>query len=46
VVARMIDADIAWVISLIVPGALYVFFMRRRMMLSPVKSRELRAWVD
>jgi NCS1 family nucleobase:cation symporter-1 len=42
VVARMIDADIAWVISLIVPGALYVFFMRRRMMLSPLESRELR----
>jgi nucleobase:cation symporter-1, NCS1 family len=42
VVARMIDADIAWVISLIVPGALYVYFMRGRVMLAPVKSRNLK----
>lgn len=46
VVARMIDADIAWVISLIVPGALYVFFMRGRVMLAPVKSRDLKVWAE
>jgi nucleobase:cation symporter-1, NCS1 family len=46
VVARILDADIAWVVSLVVPGALYVFFMRRRVVLSPVESRELRSLVD
>jgi len=45
-VARMIDADIAWVISLVVPGALYVFFMRGRVVLAPVEPRELKVWAE
>jgi NCS1 family nucleobase:cation symporter-1 len=43
VVARVIDADITWVISLIVPGTLYVLFKQGRVMLVPVESRELKA---